>query len=115
MGSSSSTRGLDISTASDHCRSSSASRADINLPGPAFGCPGSTSASPGRHSASSGWHIYVPANICGARVDSGIPPAGIYVFWPEYTSAGRHIAILAFLGRIKLVLGRIRPFPAGSG
>jgi hypothetical protein len=60
-------------------------------------------------------HIYILADICGAEVDSGISPAGIYVFWPEFTPSGRHIAVLAFFGRNKSVLGRFRPFPASSG
>jgi hypothetical protein len=51
----------------------------------------------------------------GARVDSGISPAGIYVFRPEFTPSGRHIAVLAFFGRNKSVLGRFRPFLASSG
>jgi hypothetical protein len=78
MGSSSFARGLDISTAFEHCRSSSTSRADLNSPGPAYGCPGSTSASPGRHSISSGRHIYAPASIFMSRpayVGPGSTPA----------------------------------------
>jgi hypothetical protein len=62
-----------------------------------------------------GRHIYVPSDICGARVDSGIPPANICVFWPEYTPTGWHIAVLAFFGRNKSVPGRFWPFLAGSG
>jgi hypothetical protein len=107
MGSSSSTRGLDISIASEHCKSSSTSWADLNSPGPAYGCPGSASASPGRHSIPSGRHIYAPADICGPGVNSGTPSAGIYVFRPEYTSLGQIITISAYSGRILQVLGHV--------
>jgi hypothetical protein len=118
--------GLNISTASEHCRSSSASRADINSPRPAYGCPGSTSASPDRRSTSSGQHIlcpgrhilcpgrhiYVPANICGARVDSGTSLANICVFWLAFPFVGRHRQVLAFSGRDTKVLGRNHALPA---
>jgi hypothetical protein len=103
---SSSARGLDISIASEHCRSSSASRADIKLPGPAYGCPKSTSASPGRHSASSGWHICLPA--------------GIYVSRPTYvgpgstpTLLGRHISFSGQNIHLWADTYRFRPTLAG--
>jgi hypothetical protein len=66
-------------------------RAGIFVLGPAYLCPGR--------------HIYVLIDICGAGVDSGILPADICVFRPEYTPTGRHIAVLAFFGRNKSVPG----------
>jgi hypothetical protein len=129
MGSSSSAQRLDISIASEHCRSSSTSRADLNSPGPAYGCSGSTPASLGRHSAFSGRHIYVPADICGAGSTPTFPrPAymfsgriirqrsGIYQIWPSL--AGIHvcwagIAIFwpawASISKIRRWPGHLRP------
>jgi hypothetical protein len=47
-------------------------RAGIFFPGPALGVPGPTMVGPGRH-------IYIPAEICGPEVDSGISrPAYIF-------------------------------------
>jgi hypothetical protein len=89
MGYSSLARGLDISTASEHYRSSSASRADINSPGPAYGCPGSTSALPGQH--------------IHPRAGTQLPRAGIYMSRPAYLCPGRHM-----WARFQL-----RHFPAG--
>jgi hypothetical protein len=66
--------GLDISTASEHCRSSSASRADSNSPGPAFGRPGSTSTFLGRY--------ILP------RVGTRLPRAGIFMSRPTYLGPG---------------------------
>jgi hypothetical protein len=96
MGFSSSVRGLDISTASEHLRSSSASRADINSPGPAFGRPGSTSTFLGRH--------ILPQ--AGTR----LPWAGLYVSWPAYLCPGRH---WWGQGLLRLFPGRHVSFLAG--
>jgi hypothetical protein len=62
-----------------------------------------------------GRHIYVPADICGPGVDSGTSRPAYSFFWPVFTPPGRHIVILSFLGRSKLVLSRVRHFPVGSG
>jgi hypothetical protein len=97
--------------------------------------PGLTSTRPGRHSVVPDlhqhfWagifflgpaylcpsqHIYVPADICGAGVDSDISLAGIYSFWPELTSACRIISISAYSGQNMQVLGRRSKIPAGMG
>jgi hypothetical protein len=112
MGSSSSARGLDISIASKHCRSSLSSRADINLPEPAYGCPESTSASPGRHSASSGRHIYVPAGIFMSRPIYVGPGSTLALHGPAYNSPGRHIIFPGQNSRSWAGIQRIRPFLA---
>jgi hypothetical protein len=49
--------------------------------------------------------FYVSADICGPGVDSGTSQPAYIFFWPVITPSGRHIAILAFLGWSKLVLG----------
>jgi hypothetical protein len=85
MGSSSSARGLDISIAFEHYRSSSASRADVNSPGPAYGCPGSASALPSRH--------ILP------RAGIQLPLADIGGFRPAYKCSGQNTHFLAGIRR----------------
>jgi hypothetical protein len=105
MGPSLFARGLDISIASKHFRSSSASRADINSPGPTFGCPGSTSTFLGRHILPWAGTRFPRAGIGGSRptyVGPGSTPALL----------GRHISLLGQNSRLQAGIYLFRPLLA---
>jgi hypothetical protein len=121
MKSSLSAQGLNISIAFEHFRSSSASRADINSPGPAFGYPGSASIFLGQHILPRpalgflglaylcpGRHIYVLADICGPKVDLAFP-------WLAYMFSGRNSHLRAGMQHIRPLLASINSFWAIPG
>jgi hypothetical protein len=115
MKSSSSARGLDISIASEHFRSSLASRADINSPGPAFGCPGSTSTFSGQHILPRAGTRLPRASIFMSRPTYAGLRSTLAFPWPAYTFSGHNSCLRAGVQHIRPLLAGINIFWAVPG